>query len=426
MVPRILVVDDETHVMRFIARVLEQEGYEAITMAGGDRAVAALGELAFDILITDYIMKPVDGLQLMQAVLQKNPQCPVLMISGYGTVETALAVLKAGAFDYLPKPVGVDDLRRSVKAAADYLAAIGSTPAMSTSKPVTPPFPHIACANPEMIKLCKFVEQIALTDANLLITGEPGTGKQLIAKTIHDFSQRKSRPFTAVPCKSLTAGHLNHALFGHAQDDPTGSGFFRAGALAMGGTVYLQDVGGMPMSVQEKLLASLQTKQFKQATGRESFTVDSRILSSSSSALPQAFHRELAERLSSLTIQIPPLRDRREDIRPIVNSMKKEFGEAISWESIDDEALKALELYPWPGNVPEIERAIRVACSRTMTGRVALENLPPEIQAAALKAAAPKAHAEVDRDKFMGTVAKNFLRAKQVEYESMLRKQRPG
>jgi DNA-binding NtrC family response regulator len=412
--------------MRFIARVLEQEGYEVLTIPGGEKACAALPDTAFDILITDYVMKPLDGVQLMAAVLERHPDCPVLMISGYGTVETALAVLKAGAFDYLPKPVGVDDLRKSVRAAADYLTATGTSPKIAMSRPVTPPFPHIACANAEMIKLCRFVEQIALTDANLLVMGEPGTGKQLVAKTIHDFSQRKSRPFTVVPCKSLTAGHLNHHLFGHAQDDPTGSGFFRAGALAMGGTVYLQDVGAMPMSVQEKLLAALTTKQFKQATGRESFTVDSRILSSSASTLPQVFHKDLAERLSSLTVQIPPLRERPEDIRPIVQSMKKEFGEAISWDSIDDEALNALELYTWPGNVPELERAIRSACTRTMTGKVTLENLPAEIQAAALKARSPKPAVEVDKEKFKGTIAKTFLRAKQVEYESMLRKQRTG
>jgi DNA-binding NtrC family response regulator len=342
------------------------------------------------------------------------------MISGYGTVETALAVLKAGAFDYLPKPVGVDDLRKSVKAAADYLGEMGTTMKAQPTRSVAPPFPHIAAANDEMIKLCKFVEQIAQTDANLLITGEPGTGKHLIAKTIHDYSQRKTRPFTVVPCKSLIAGHLNHALFGHAQDDPSGSGFFRAGAMAMGGTIYLQDVGGMPMSVQEKLLAALQSKQFKQATGREQFTVDTRVLSSSASALPQVFHRELADKLSALTVQVPPLRDRLQDVRPIVANMKKDFGESISWESIDDEAMRALEIYNWPGNVPELERAIRVACSRTMEGKVTLENLPPEVQAAAHKARKPAA-VEVDKEKYKGTVAKNFLRAKQVEYESMLR-----
>jgi DNA-binding NtrC family response regulator len=406
--------------MRFIARVMEQEGYEVITVAGGEKAKAMLPETPFDILITDYVMKPLDGVQLMEAVLAKNPDCPVLMISGYGTVETALAVLKAGAFDYLPKPVGVDDLRRSVKAASEFLVASGTTSQASPTKSVTPPFPHIAAANDEMIKLCKFVEQIAQTDANLLITGEPGTGKHLIAKTIHDYSQRKNRPFTVVPCKSLTAGHLNHALCGHAQDDPSGSGFFRAGAMAMGGTVYLQDVGAMPMSVQEKLLAAINGKQFKQATGREQFTVDSRILSSSASNLPQVFHRELADKLSSLTIQVPPLRDRLEDVRPIVANMKKDFGESISWTSIDDAALRALDIYTWPGNVPELERAIRVACSRTMEGKVTLENLPPEIQAAAAKARKPVA-VEVDKEKYKGTVAKNFLRAKQVEYESMLK-----
>ena len=425
MVPRILVVDDEPHVVRFIARVLEQEGFEVTSIIGGEKAKATLDVHAFDVLITDYVMKPVDGQELMQAVLEKNPDCPVLMISGYGTVETALSMLKAGAFDYLPKPVGVDDLRRSVHAAADYVAASRDTMPATGGKQTPSPFQHIVAVNPIMLKLCKFVEQIALTDANLLITGEPGTGKQLIAKTIHDNSQRKARPFTVVACKSLTAGHLNHALFGHAQDDASGAGFFRAGSLAVGGTVFLQDIGSMPMSVQEKLLAAMQTKQFKQATGRESFTVDARILSSSAAAVPQAFNKELADRLSSIAVQIPPLRERPEDIQPICLMMQKEFGDSIGWMGIDTMALRAMERYTWPGNVPELERAIRIACAKTATGQITLENLPPEIQEAARRATATK-HVAVDKEKYKGTVAKSFLRAKQVEYETMLRKQRPG
>ena len=411
--------------MRFIARVLEQEGFEVTSIIGGEKARSALDELSFDILITDYVMKPVDGQELMQAVLERNPDCPVLMISGYGTVETALAMLKAGAFDYLPKPVGVEDLRRSVRAAADYVAAARDTMPATAGKMAPSPFQHIVAVNPVMHKLCKFVEQIALTDANLLITGEPGTGKQLIAKTIHDNSQRKTRPFTVVACKSLTAGHLNHALFGHAQDDTSGAGFFRAGSLAVGGTIFLQDIGSMPMSVQEKLLAAMQTKQFKQATGRESFTVDARILSASSTPVPHAFSKELADRLSSIAVQIPPLRERPEDIQPICLMMQKEFGDSIGWRSIDNAAMRAMEHYSWPGNVPELERAIRIACAKTATGQITLENLPTEIQEAARRDT-PAKHVAIDKEKYKGTVAKSFLRAKQVEYETMLRKQRPG
>lgn len=377
---RIIVVDDEPLFLRLIANILGKNGFEVSTATGGEKALEILAERRHDIVVTDYLMSPMDGMQLLRMVTAKYANLPVIMISGYGTMDNKAQALRDGAFDYLNKPVGVNDLLACIQRALDDIAARTSTaapvalsapPAMATS---------LVGKSSAMQDINQIISQVAASEAGILLVGEPGTGKKLIAAAIHRQSRRQQSAMAHVPCRSLTLVHLYHALFGHDKEDDSGGGFFLPGALAEGGSILLEDVGALPQDIQAALLLALQTQQFQQKVGGPVFTVNTRLLSTSSVALDGTpFNKELLKWIGTVTVRVTPLRDRRDDMGPLCDYFREYYAGSIGRRMISPEAMQALQRYTWPSNVLELKRALKSAFNRATDGTVKPEHLPREV-----------------------------------------------
>jgi DNA-binding NtrC family response regulator len=391
---RIIVVDDEPLFLRLIANILGKNGYEVSTATGGEKALEILAERRQDIVVTDYLMSPMDGMQLLRIVNSKYANLPVIMISGYGTMDNKAQALRDGAFDYLNKPVGVNDLLACIQRALDDISARSNQAA-----PVTIAAPPAIAAtlvgnSPAMQDMNRIIEQVASSEAGLLLVGEPGTGKKLIAGAIHRRSQRKQAALAHVPCRSLTLAHLYHALFGHDKEDDSGGGFFLGGALAEGGSILLEEVGALPQDIQAGLLLALQTQQFQQKVGGPVFAVNTRLLATSSVPLEStAFNKELLKWIGTVTVRVTPLRDRRDDIEPLCDHFREYYANRIGRRTIAKDTLQLLQKYAWPSNVLELKRALKSAFARATDGTVKPEHLPREVtgerRAAAFQSEAP-------------------------------------
>jgi DNA-binding NtrC family response regulator len=382
-VARILVVDDEPLFLRLMANILTKNGgHEVQTATGGDRAQEILNRHHFDIVVTDYLMSPVDGMQLLKFVVAMFPSVPVIIISGYGSLDTKAQALRAGAFDYLQKPVGVEDLLKCIQQAMNDIKArisAGGTPSLPRI-PQPQAAANIVGASPAIQEVLRVVRQVAPSDAGILVVGEPGVGKKLIARTLYQFSGRQQAPLAHIPCRSLTLTHTYHALFGHDASDDSGTGRFLQGNLAAGGTVLLEDVNALPAEVQDAFLLALQMQQFQQRPDGPSFRIDTRILATSTVPLDNTgFNRELLRWVGTVTLRIPPLRERPEDIDVLCGMYQKQMAETLGWRTITPEAMKLLKAYAWPSNVLELKRALRAAWANARDGRITPETLPREI-----------------------------------------------
>ncbi len=377
---RIIVVDDEPLFLRLIANILGKNGFEVSTATGGEKALEILAERRHDIVVTDYLMSPMDGMQLLRMVTSKYANLPVIMISGYGTMDNKAQALRDGAFDYLNKPVGVNDLLACIQRALDDIsartnpsaqAAISAPPAIAAS---------LVGTSPAMQEMNRIIAQVAASEAGVLLVGEPGTGKKLIAGAIHRQSKRQAATLAHVPCRSLTLVHLYHALFGHDKDDDSGGGFFLPGTLAEGGTILLEEVGALPQDIQAGLLLALQTQQFQQKVGGPVYTVNTRLLSTSSTALDRtSFNKELLKWVGTVTVRVTPLRERRDDIEPLCDYFREYYANSIGHRVITPEAMQVLQNYAWPSNVLELKRALKTAFTRATDGTVKPEHLPREV-----------------------------------------------
>ena len=380
---RILVVDDEPLFLRLIANILGKNGYEVSTATGGEKALDILAERRHDIVVTDYLMSPMDGMQLLRMVAAKYTNLPVIMISGYGTLENKSQALRDGAFDYLNKPVGVDDLRACIQRALDDIAARASASATTATHAPAAISSSLIGDSPAMQEMNRIIGHVATSEAGILLVGEPGTGKKLIAGAIHRNSRRQQAALSVVPCRSLTLVHLYHALFGHDKEDDSGGGFFLPGALAEGGSILLDEVGALPADIQAGLLLALQEQQFQQKVGGPVYKVNTRLLSTSSVPLEgTSFNKELLKWVGTVTVRVTPLRERRDDIGPLCDFFRNYYANSIGPRAITPEAMELLVNYAWPSNVLELKRALKTAFLRATDGSVKPEHLPREVTGA--------------------------------------------
>ncbi|MFH0909136.1 MAG: response regulator [bacterium] len=420
---RILVVDDEPLFLRLIANIIGKSGYEVSTATGGEKALDILAERRHDIVVTDYLMSPMDGMQLLRMVNSKYANLPVIMISGYGTLDNKAHALRDGAFDYLTKPVGVDDLLACIQRALDDIAA-----RTSESAPVTTKAPQAMSAllignSPAMQEMNRIIAQVAPSEAGVLLVGEPGTGKKLIAGTIHRQSRRQHAVLAHVPCRSLTLVHLYHALFGHDKDDDSGGGGFLPGALAEGGSILLDEVGTLPPDVQAGLLLALQTQQFQQKVGGPVHTVNTRLLSTSTVPLEgTSFNKELLKWIGTVTVRVPPLRERREDLGPLCEFFQEYYANSIGRRVITQEAMDILASHAWPSNVLGLKRALKAAFTRATDGKVTPEQLPHEVTGARRPAPFQSEPPDLVADD-APTDPGGTDRARRFVFESLMRKQ---
>ncbi|HDL77503.1 MAG TPA: sigma-54-dependent Fis family transcriptional regulator [Lentisphaerae bacterium] len=428
---KILLVDDEPSILSVLSTLLKAEGHEVTPALGGEKGKELLAKEEFDLMISDIRMADMDGMQLLRLARKEQPQMAVIMITAYGSVETAVEAMKQGAFDYVTKPFKVDELLITVQRALEYATAVKENVDLKAKLEARYRFENIVAESPAMRKVCEMIERVAHTDATVLIIGESGTGKELVAKAIHAHSKRKKNKFVPINCAALPEPLLESELFGHVKGAFTGATANKEGLfeVANGGTLLLDEIGSMPLSIQGKLLRALQEKEIRRVGGTETIKVDVRVLAATNTPLEKLieegkFREDLYYRLSVIPIEIAPLRERPEDIMPLVyHVLRQEVGEGKPLPEIDRDAQIILEKYHWPGNVRELENAIRHAVTFAKGNRITKDDLPAKIVSAVDLSAVGSAAPVQD---FRGTSLKAFLRAKEKEYLMQVLKQMGG
>jgi DNA-binding NtrC family response regulator len=365
--PRILVVDDEMIVCESCKRILEEEGYDVEAALSGKEAFEKMKENPFDIVITDLKMPGIDGMEVLRTFHKEYPDVFIIMITGFSTVETAVEAMKLGAFDYIPKPFTPDEVTIVVKKALEKKNLMMENIYLRQELQEKYGFHNIVGKSKKMQEIYRIIAKVASTDSTVLIYGQSGTGKELIARAIHFNSPRREKQFVPVDCAVLSENLLESELFGHVRGSFTGAVTTKPGLfeVADGGTVFLDEVGNISLSIQAKLLRVLQEREFTPVGGTKAKKVDIRLIAATNRDLEkmikeEIFREDLYYRLNIVPISLPSLKERQEDI-PIlaVHFLKKyaeEMGKVI--KGFTPEAMEKLMKYPWPGNVRELENVI--------------------------------------------------------------------
>ncbi len=377
--PRVLAVDDEQVVCESIRRVLAAEGYEVATSTSSRSGLELLKKERFDLLLLDIKMPEMDGIELLKAARDVSPETEVVIITGYATIETAVEAIKLGAFDYLEKPVSPPQLLVATARALERKQLVDLTRRLRSELETRHRIGNVICSSPPMRKVMQLVSRVAPTNSTVLITGETGTGKDVIARAIHYNSPRKDGPFVVADCASLAESLLESELFGHVRGAFTGAVKDRKGLAetARGGTLFLDEIATVSPQIQGSLLRLLQEREIRPVGSDKPVGVDVRVIAATNRDLKAlvddgAFREDLYYRLSVFTITLPPLRERREEIpllaHHFIQRFTEEFGKPI--DSITPRAMAVLEAHDWPGNVRELEhameRAVLLADGRTI------------------------------------------------------------
>lgn len=420
---RVLLVDDEPSILSVLSTLLKAESYEVVPVLGGEKARELIRSEAFDLMISDIVMSPVNGMELLRQAHDERPQMPVIMLTAYGSVETAIEALKLGAYDYVTKPFKVDELLITIQRALDFSAALSENANLKAQLGTRYQLESIIAESPAMKNVCEMIRKVAPTDATVLIYGESGTGKELVAKAIHANSNRKKKSFLAVNCAALPEPLLESEMFGHVKGAFTGATSNKEGLFesACGGTIFLDEIGSMPLSIQGKLLRVLQEKEVRRVGSNENIATDARVLAATNVRLETLlqsgkFREDLYYRLSVIPIEIKPLRDRPEDVMPLVyHFIERECKDRQPPPTVDPETCAVLESYSWPGNVREIENAIKHALTFARDNHLTKDVLPAKL-AATTVSMSPRPSAETIDDIGKCKSLKGFLRSKEKEY----------
>src|SRR5882724_10968834 len=385
---KLLLIDDETDVQYSFQRIFDTPEIELTTASSGEEGLKLIPKVKPDLVLMDIRMGGINGMETLRRIRQLDSKLLVILMTAYGTTQTAIEAMKLGAYDYLLKPFDVvklkDIVHNALKAAHDMRQVVSYQPLLESEDYES----GIVGRSEAMQQVFKMIGQVAGTDATALITGESGTGKELVARAIYHHSNRSTQPFLAVNCAAIPEQLLESELFGHERGAFTGATLQRVGKFEQcnGGTLFLDKIGDMTPATQTKILRVLQSGTFERVGGNTPLKVDVRIIAATNKALEQAvaareFREDLFYRLNVVRVHIPPLRDRREDIRLLVNYFLKKFaeGQDRAPKSISPEADQALEQYHWPGNVRELENVIRRALVVAKGDGILVTDLPGEI-----------------------------------------------
>jgi DNA-binding NtrC family response regulator len=385
---RVMVIDDEPLMRITIQDALVAEGYKVTSADTGKKGLTLLMEKQADILITDLKLPGVDGIQILKEVKTINPETQVIMITAYGSIDSAVTAMKEGASDYLTKPFAMDELLLIIKRLLRMKQLEEENISLRKRVEERYGLEGLVGKSPQMIKIYELIETIALTDVTVLISGESGTGKEVVANAIHLQSPRKGRSFVKVNCAALPETLLESELFGHEKGAFTGALKQRKGRfeVADGGTLFLDEIGDISPGVQVKLLRVLQERQFERVGGNETLSVDVRLICATQRDLKEEirkgnFREDLYYRLNVVPIALPPLRERREDILLLadhfIDKFSKKMGKEITGLSGDAKTL--LLKFPFPGNIRELENMLERAIALLKGKVIQAEDLPEEV-----------------------------------------------
>jgi two-component system response regulator HydG len=378
---KILIADDQQVFLKVISRFLSAQGYQVVTACSGQEALDILKDESFDLLISDIRMEPVSGMDLLQRVQQTHKELCVIMLTACETVAVAIDAMKLGAFDYLTKPVDLQELSRAVQRAFEYSQSANNRPTRVKLEyhEGQEKLDGMVAHSHQMLSVCEMIERMAPTCQPVLLCGEPGSGTELAARTLHRCSSRADMPFLKVDCAAIPPELLEGALFGESGRKEEGLYL-----SASGGTLFLREIGKMPLPVQQRLVQVME-QQNAQMMQDKAAELSVRLISTSSENMQKLvnsgkFMEELYRRIRAFYIPIPPLRDREEDVVPLVaRIVHRHMDSAAEMPTLDGEAEKMLKLYRWPGNVEELITTVQYALSRLENNTITRASLPAQL-----------------------------------------------
>ncbi|MBI3951041.1 MAG: sigma-54-dependent Fis family transcriptional regulator [Acidobacteria bacterium] len=391
--PTILVVDDDRSALESLSEVLQKEGYAVLRAKSGAEALEALSSENLDLVLTDLRMREIDGMKVLEEVRSLRPEIPVIVMTAFASMETAIDAIRYGAFDYLSKPFKLEHVRVVVRRALEQAALRRQNRELRIAVEERQAETEIIGRSPEMVEVYKLIARVAPLQTTVLIQGESGTGKEMVARLIHKTSGRTG-PFKAINCGALTETLLESELFGYVKGAFTGATGNRAGLFeaAHGGTCFLDEISNTSPAMQMKLLRVLEEREVLRVGSTEPIHVDVRVIAATNQPLEELvrahrFREDLFYRLKVVTIDLPPLRMRRGDIPLLLDHFVRRYAAASSKTiAIDDSVYPMLRQYNWPGNVRELENAIERAIALNSSGVLTPEDFPDEIRQGPLPA----------------------------------------
>jgi two-component system, NtrC family, response regulator PilR len=395
--PRILVVDDERSMRELLAIVLRREGYEVLLAENGKTAVDTLERESVDLLISDIKMPDLSGVEVLRAAKKIDQDILGIMITAFASTDSAVEAMRLGACDYLSKPFDVDLLKMKVREKIENRQLRQENVLLKRTLGLSHQFSNIIGRSESMLEVFKMIETVAKTNSTILLTGESGTGKGLVAQAIHYHSLRRDRPFVALNCGALPETLLESELFGHMRGAFTGADSNKKGLLEVAekGTVFLDEIGEMSAVMQVKLLRVLQERRFRRVGGLEELQADIRVIAATNQDLSKLvndgrFREDLFYRINVIPIALPALRERREDVPLLADHFLAKFSEQMSKSiaGISKSAMDLLVNYDWPGNIRELENVLERAVALEATPAILAESLPPSIREDAPRVAA--------------------------------------
>jgi len=389
----ILVVDDETNLRKVLSATLRREGYEVVQAADGAEGLEIFDRGGIDVVVSDLVMPKVGGFEVLEHVLEKAPDVPVILITAHGTVDSAVSAIKTGAFDYITKPFEQAELKQVIaKAVRTRDLGRGTLTAGGEGER------QLIGESPAIQEIYRIVEKVADTPSTVLITGESGTGKELVARALHQKSSRRNKPLIKINCAAIPKDLMESELFGYERGAFTGAVTSKPGRfeLADGGTLFLDEIGEIPIEMQVKLLRALQESEFERVGGVKTIKVDVRLITATNRDLVKEiqagrFREDLYYRLNVVPISLPPLRERRADIPLLVDFFREKYNRKLNKriEGVEPAAMELLQRWSFPGNIRELENLMERAVLFADGPRIRVEDLPENVRRGGAPAPTP-------------------------------------
>jgi two-component system response regulator HydG len=389
MSSRVLIIDDELSVCELLTANLRRKGFQTTFRTSAEEALEVLGAEEIDVVVTDMNMRGMTGLALCERIVENHPDVPVIVITAFGSFDSAVAAIRAGAYDFITKPFELDMLRLTIERARRHGALRSEVQRLRRVVAETQRFEDLLGASAPMKRVYDILDRIADVDTSVLVTGESGTGKELIAKALHRRSERRSCPFVAINCAAMPEALLETELFGHVKGAFTDAKGSRVGLIlkATGGTLFLDEIGDMPLGLQPKLLRALQERTVRPLGSDEEIAYDARIVAATNCDLETAieekrFREDLYYRINVVHIELPPLRSRGTDVLLLAQAFIERFATSTGRKvtGLSPAAAERLMSYAWPGNVRELQNAIERAVALARYVEITVDDLPEKIR----------------------------------------------